>query len=86
MKNNIENCRKILRVIGVVLGLWGIVILLISFPSLKNHFKSTIADNQNVHEQIEFCYQTFILFTYLVFLPITTSLFLLLITKKSSKQ
>jgi hypothetical protein len=77
-----EKSRKILRIIGVVLGLWGILILLFSFTTLRNHFQYSINHNNNVNTQIKFFYQSFILFVYFSFLPLATSFFLLLMTNK----
>jgi hypothetical protein len=79
----IENCRKIFRIIGVILGVWGILILVISFSSLRNHYEYSIKFNNNANTQIKFFYQTFILFIYSSFLPLVISFFLLLITKEN---
>ena len=82
----IEIFRKILRVFGVILGTWSILILLISFLSLKEHYQRKINHNNNVNTQIVFLFQTFFLFIYLVFLPFATSFFLLILTKKKEEQ
>jgi hypothetical protein len=79
----IEKYRKIFRIVGVILGLWGILILLISFTDLRNHYQFSINHNNNVNLQLKFFYQTFILFIYFSFLPLSTSFFLLLITNKN---
>ena len=78
----IEKYRKIFRIVGVIIGLWGILILLFSFTTLRNHFPYSINHNNNVNTQIKFFYQSFILFVYFSFLPLATSFFLLLVTNK----
>lgn len=78
----IEKCRKTARIAGVILGILGILILLISFDDLRNHYQYSINYNNNVNTQIKFFYQTFFLWVYCSFLPLATSFFLLLVTNK----
>lgn len=80
----VENCRKIFRIIGVLLGVWGIFFLVISYSSLKDHYQYSINHNQNVNTQIKFFFQMFVFYLYGAFLPLATSFFLLLITKKKN--
>ena len=78
----VENFRKFMRIFGIILGVWGILILLLSFNDLRNHYQYSINHNNNVNIQIKFFYQSFVLFVYFSFLPLVTSFFLLLVTNK----